>query len=467
MSSRILIVFSLAAVGAGAGRALTTTYLPVLLERIDDAPTLIGAVMTVNAVAGFAIPIAIGIWSDRRGRRLPFIAGGAVVTAGGLVAIGLGNGTSYLALAAAAALVYTGLNALTTAHRTIVADDVEDARRPAATSAQEGAGLLGAVLAVAIGGALIEPAPAAAFALVAVVVGLAALPTLALGRRLALGEHERARGARPERARLREALRRDGAREVLLAQTLWVFAYAALPAFFVLYAEDNLGLDLAAAGALPLAFGVLTALGMLLGARARPERVHGLLLGGAAMLGAGLLAAAPADGLMTAAPAFAVAALGAGLVTALGFPYFARFVPEGEAGRYSGLFFAGRAVAAAAALPLAGLAAEATGSYAAVLWLGAAALVALVPLALAERRRRGDLPAPLLPRPSTVAAVVPVFASARAADVARAALRHVDELVLVDDGAPPAIVDSLEAESPRTSASRWFASVATEARGVP
>jgi membrane-associated phospholipid phosphatase/predicted MFS family arabinose efflux permease len=444
VSSRILIVFSLAAVGAGAGRALTTTYLPVLLERIEDAPTLIGAVMTVNAVAGFAIPIAIGIWSDRRGRRLPFIAGGAVVTAGGLVAIGLGNGTSYLALAAAAALVYTGLNALTTAHRTIVADDVEDARRPAATSAQEGAGLLGAVLAVAIGGALIEPAPAAAFALVAVVVGLAALPTLALGRRLALGEHERASGARPERARLREALRRGGAREVLLAQTLWVFAYAALPAFFVLYAEDNLGLDLAAAGALPLAFGVLTALGMFLGARARPERVHGLLLGGAAMLGAGLLAAAPAGGLSTAAPAFAVAALGAGLVTALGFPYFARFVPEGEAGRYSGLFFAGRAVAAAAALPLAGLAAEASGSYAAVLWLGGASLFALVPLALAERGRRGDALGALLPRPSTVAAVVPVFASARAADVARAALRHVDELVLVDDGAPPEIADSLE-----------------------
>jgi hypothetical protein len=30
----LLLAFSLAAVGAGAGRALTTTYLPVLLERI-------------------------------------------------------------------------------------------------------------------------------------------------------------------------------------------------------------------------------------------------------------------------------------------------------------------------------------------------------------------------------------------------------------------------------------------------
>ncbi len=443
MSPRLLIVFSLAAVGAGAGRALTTTYLPVLLERIDDAPTLIGAVMTVNALAGFAIPIATGVWSDRRGRRLPFIAGGAVVTVGGLAAIGLGNGTSYLALAVSAGLVYTGLNALTTAHRAIVADDVEDARRPAATSAQEGAGLVGAVVAVAIGGALIEPAPAAAFALAAVVVGLAALPTLTVGRRLGLGERDPAGGTRPERALLRDALRRNGAREVLLAQTLWVFAYAALPAFFVLYAEDSLGLSVAAAGLLPLGFGVLTALGMLIGARARPEQVRPLLLAGAAMLGAGILAAAPADAIRSAAPAFAVAALGAGLVTALGFPYFARFVPDGEAGRYSGLFFAGRAVATTAALPLAGLAVEASGGYDAVLWLGAAALVALVPLTLAERG--AGRPALALPRPSTVAAVVPVFASDRAAQVARAALRHVDELVLVDDGAPAAIAASLEA----------------------
>jgi membrane-associated phospholipid phosphatase/MFS family permease len=443
VSTRLLIVFSLAAVGAGAGRALTTTYLPVLLERIEDAPALIGAVMTVNAVAGFAIPIATGIWSDRRGRRLPFIAGGAVMSAGGLIAIGLGNATSYLALAAGAAIVYTGLNGLQTAHRTIVADDFEDSRRPAATSAQEGAGLVGAVIAVAIGGALIEPAPAAAFALAAVVVGLAALPTLAVGGRLSLGNGGWQGGSRPERARLRDALRRDGAREVLLAQTLWVFAYAALPAFFVLYAEDSLGLGVAAAGVLPLGFGGLTGLGMLVGARARPERVQPLLLAGAAMLGAGLLASAPADGIWTAAPAFAVAALGAGLVTALGFPYFARFVPEGEAGRYSGLFFAGRAVAAAAALPVAGLAVEFSGGYDAVLWLGAAALAALLPLSLAERRQaRGG--ASVLPQPSSVAAVIPVFASDRAAEVARAALAHVDELVLVDDGAPPPIAGSLD-----------------------
>ena len=85
----LLLVFSLAAVGAGTARALTTTYLPVLLERIDDAPSLIGVVMTVNAASGLLVPLAVGVWSDRRagsglGRRLPFMAGGAVLGAGGL-----------------------------------------------------------------------------------------------------------------------------------------------------------------------------------------------------------------------------------------------------------------------------------------------------------------------------------------------------------------------------------------------
>ena len=112
----------------------------MLLERIEDSPSLIGVVMTVNAIAGFGVPIAVGIWSDRRGRRLPFIAGGAVLTAGGLVAVGLGNGTSYVALGLAAALVYVGLNALNTAHRAIVAEDIEDAaaRPPRAPRSSRG-----------------------------------------------------------------------------------------------------------------------------------------------------------------------------------------------------------------------------------------------------------------------------------------------------------------------------------------
>jgi Na+/melibiose symporter-like transporter len=188
----LLVAFSLAAVGAGTARALTTTYLPVLLERIEDAPSLIGAAMTVNAVAGLVVPVVVGAWSDRReasalGRRLPFMLGGTAIAAGGLVAVALGTASSYIALGLAAAVVYTGLNALTTLHRALVAEDLEDARRPAATSAQELAATAGAGIAVGIGAALIEPAPGLAFVLAAAVLAASAVPTLIVTRRLRLG----------------------------------------------------------------------------------------------------------------------------------------------------------------------------------------------------------------------------------------------------------------------------------------
>jgi membrane-associated phospholipid phosphatase len=116
-------------------------------------------------------------------------------------------------------------------------------------------------------------------------------------------------------------------------------------------------------------------------------------------------------------------------------------VPAAEAGGYSGAFYASRGVAAAIALPLAGVAVELTGTYRSVLWLGVASLAAIVPLLRAERRSAA--PAAARPLPRTVAAVIPVFTSDRAAAVAAAALQHVDEVVLVDDGAPPHIARSL------------------------
>ena len=444
--SALVVAFSTAALGAGAARLLTTTYLPVLLERIDDEPVVIALVMVVNAVAGFVVPLIVGPWSDRRttaglGRRLPFMIGGTVVGAGGLVAASIGNG-SYVALALAAALVYTGLNALTTAHRALLAEDIPDARRPAVNSAQELAAVAGGAIAVVIAGALLTPAPAAAFALIAALLGASLIPTLGASRTIERAAAPRAsnRGAA---ASLRGALRRTGAREVLIAQLLWVLAYAAIPTFFVLYAEHTLGLGLGAAGAALLAFGAMTALGEWLGGRTSSARVHRVLRAGVLLLGAGLLAASTMSTAATAALPLAAAALGAGLVTSLGFAYFARFVPAGEAGSYSGVFFAGRGVAAVVALPLAGVAAELAGSYRAILAIGGVALFALVPLARAERRLGRAAQSDLAP--VRIAAVMPVFTSLRAAEVARATVRRVDELVLVDDGAPAETARTLQA----------------------
>ena len=448
-----LWTFAAVAVALGAGRAITTTYVPVLLERIADRPGLIGAVMLVNAAAGFAVPLATGVWSDRRGTRGPFIIGGAVVAAGGLVAVALGTTSSYLILALAAATVYIGLNAASTAHRALVAERFAADRRAAATGAQEGATLAGALAGTVVGGALIDGSAAALFVLWAIALPLLALPTLAWQRSAAPVELAATDEAHGSPLRLfAEVLRRDGARHVLVAQVLWVASYAALAPFMVLYAEDVLGLSTAAAGTMLAGFGLLTGAGMLAGARMPAQRLRGTLFAGVALLGGGLLAGTAASSLAQGAVPFAAAAVGAGLVTAVGFPYFTRFVPEGQAGRYAGAFFAARAVASTAALPMAGLLIAATGSYRALLGMGALGLVALVPLARAERRRAVTAVAVTgRPQIRRLAAVIPVYRSERVAAVTAETLRHVDDLVLVDDGAPPEIAAMLEsaARDPR------------------
>ena len=439
-----LTAFGLVAVGVGAARAITTTYVPLLLDRIDHAPGLIGAVMLVNAVAGFAVPLAVGLWSDRTregrlGRRLPFVVGGTALTAGGLVAIALGTESSYAVLALAATAVYVGLNATATGHRALVVDGFEDGRRPAATSSQEVAMLLGGLAGLAAGGALVASSPALLFVAVALAVPVLAAPTIVTTVRRLLGRGDgggaRASEAPPRTRDLLAAMRERGPREVLVAQILWVGAYAALPAFFLLYAKDVLSLGPGAASAMLAAFGVLTGAAMLFAGRARSGRVYPLLLTGAALLGGGLVTASVADGLAAAAAPFAASAIGMGLVTALGFPYFARFIPAGRSGRYSGVYFAVRAIGSAVALPVAGAVIELTGSYRSLLLMGAAALVALVPLAMAEGMRR---PAPARrPRLERVAAVVPCHSAARLEAVVAQTLRHVRDVVVVDDGAPP------------------------------
>jgi membrane-associated phospholipid phosphatase/predicted MFS family arabinose efflux permease len=432
-----LWAFATVAVALGAARAVTTTYVPVLLERIADRPGLIGAVMLVNAAAGFAVPLATGLWSDRRASRAPFILGGAVVAAGGLVAVALGTASSYLVLALAAATVYVGLNAASTAHRALVAERFPADRRAAATGAQEGAMLAGALAGTLVGGALIDGSPAALFGLWAVALPLLALPTLVWQRAaapVANAVAEESRG--PALRLLSEVLRRNGARHVLIAQVLWVASYAALAPFMVLYAEDVLGLSAAAAGAVLAVFGLLTGAGMVVGARTHADRLRRTLLIGVALLGGGLLAATAASSLAQGAVPFGAAALGAGLVTAVGFPYFTRFVPDGQAGRYSGAFFASRAIASAAALPAAGLLIAATGSYRALLGMGALGLAALVPLARAERRQADVAIRPPIRR---LAAVIPVYRSDRVAAVLAETLRHADDVVLVDDGASPTV----------------------------
>lgn len=394
---RGLSVFSAAALAAGMGRAAVTTYLPVALERIRDAPGLIGIVMLVNVAAGFAVPLWVGVWSDRlrargHGRTLPFILGGSLLTSGGLIAIAAGAGTGYLTLAVAALVTYIGLNAVTTAHRALIPETFDEDDRAGATGAEELAMLLGATLGVAAGGLLVEWRIWAPFAAAAVAVPLIAAPTvLRMRRRERTGPVGRPVVQRAPLRYYARIARRPGVRNVLAAQTLWVLGYAALPSFFVLYAQNQLGLRPSVAGGMLVAFGAVCGAAMLIaGLESRAERHVPLLAAGVVLMGGGLLAMTPADRAVDAAPGLICAAAGFGVLSTLGFPVMARFIPVGEAGAYTAAYFSVRSVAGAVALPAAGGIIAATGSYRSlVAFGGGATLLALAPVALLAERPAG------------------------------------------------------------------------------
>jgi membrane-associated phospholipid phosphatase/predicted MFS family arabinose efflux permease len=392
-----IVAFAAAALAAGIGRAVTTTYLPYLLERIADAPGLIGMVMLVNAAAGLAVPLVVGLWSDRRGdhgrgRRMPFVIGGTLLTAGGLAAVALGSSTSYLVLALTGAIAYTGLNAVTTAHRALVPEVFAPEGRARATSAQELALLGGGLVGLAVGGALTAVTPWAPFAVAAVLVPLLSLPTITRTREpegTVVAESEQSRPF----AYYGSAVRRREVRNFLLAQILWVLGYAALPAFFLLYAEKELGLQPSTASLWLAGFGIATAAAIWIAGRARnPERHRPLLLAGVVLMGLGFLGVAATNSLGVVGIALVAAAAGFGLISTLGFPLFSSLIPQGEAGGYTALYFSVRAISSAIALPTAGWVIAATGSYRALFVLGGlAALAALIPLVGLPRRRPGRI----------------------------------------------------------------------------
>ncbi len=435
-----IVAFAAAALAAGLGRAVTTSYLPLLLERIDDAPELIGMVMLVNAAAGMAVPLVTGIWSDRltrngHGRRVPFIVGGTLVTAGGLVAIAFGFATSYLVLALFAAVVYTGLNALTTAHRALVPETFDETGRARATSAQELAMLAGGLVGLAVGGLLFEVAPWAPFALAGALVPLLAAPTIARVREPAAHETAATTSSSYTSTYYLRAIQRPGVGAFLLAQILWVLGYAALPAFFLLYAEDVLALEPGVASLWLAGFGLATGAAIMAAGRVRnPALHHPLLVLGVVLLGGGFLGVAASTSLPIVGAALVVGATGFGLVSTLGFPLFSKLIPDGEAGGYTALYFSVRAIASTIALPAAGSTVAATGSYRALFVLGGVAtLGALVPLVgVPSIRERGHVAIALL-------ATVPVLGLL----VAQTAVHRLDEALfgaLNDLGPGPEIL---------------------------
>jgi MFS family permease len=217
--------------------------------------------------------------TPRYGRR-PFIAGGSVLTAGGLAGAALGHGSSFLLVTLFGALSYVGVNVVTTAHRALVHDCFEAERYVRGKGAQEVAMLTGGLLGLAVGGlwtgfALWAPfvlaAPCMADAPVAAGPacergGAAALPTASLLCRR--GDPTRHASA-PSRG---NALG-DGVRGAAV--------------FFILYANRVLGLE-AGLASVWLAFALGAGLVMLTAGFLRSPRMHKpFLMLGVALMGVG------------------------------------------------------------------------------------------------------------------------------------------------------------------------------------
>jgi len=394
-----LCAFAAAAVGAGLVRTVTSTYLPLLLSDIGEAPGVIGLIMMINSAAGFAVPLVVGLWSDRRhsgkhGRR-PFIAGGSILATCGLTAVALGHSTSFIVLTLAGALAYVGVNVVTTAHRALVHDCFDAGRYTRGNGAQEVAMLVGGLIGLAVGGVLASIAPWAPFVLAAVGMPLLAWPTV-FGLPVAEPARHARRAARPLSFYVK-AMVQPGVRAVLAAEMLWVLGYAALPVFFVLYAKRVLGLQPGLASLWLAAFAVGAGVAMSAAGLVRDPRLHKPVLAlGVALMGTGFLAVAACTSLAAVSLATAAAAAGFGLISTLGFSLFAGLIPRGEAGGYTALYFSLRAVASALAVPAAGWTIAATGSFRSLFILGGAAtLAALLPLAFAPRPREADALAPV------------------------------------------------------------------------
>ena len=304
-------------------------------------------VMLVNAAAGMAVPLVTGLWSDRLqhrglGRRMPFIVGGTVVTAGGLLAIALGFTTSYLVLALFGRRRLHGVERADDGASGTRPETFDETGRARATSAQELALLAGGLLGLAAGGA--------------------SLRDRALGAVRAGGGPRPAARDADDRPRPRARGGRRGARQasplrshVLPARTPASERRRVSPG------SDPLGGRLrGAAGVLPPVrrgrpfAGARRRVAVARGFRARYRRrdpaagrVHRpalhrpLLLLGVVLLGGGFLGVAASTSLPVVGAALVVGATGFGLVSTLGFPLFATLIPSGEAGGYTALLLLG------------------------------------------------------------------------------------------------------------------------------
>lgn len=225
--------------------AVYNAFVPIFLEKkFGLPPEWIGFFMTLDNIAALLILPPIGAWSDnlrtRIGRRMPFILIGAPLAA---VAFGVipiasvlplfvaGTGTLMLSMAMWRTPVVALMPDITPSHYRSQANGIINFM-----------GGIGAIIAFLVGANLYDRNPAFPFWMGSVLVIVAAVMVFLFIKEPTLYE---AKEKEPSMlASLREVIAdpdKSGLR-ILLAIFFWFLGYAAIEAFFSLYAVNHLGL---------------------------------------------------------------------------------------------------------------------------------------------------------------------------------------------------------------------------------
>lgn len=221
-------------------------FVPIFLaDKFHLPPVWIGFFMTLDNIAALFIQPPVGAWSDRLrtkiGRRLPFILIGAPI---GAVIFGFIPMAAVLPLfVACTSTLILSMAIWRTPVVALMPDITPSGKRSQANGIINFMGGIGTIIALQTGGTLYKLSPNFPFWMGSVLVILAALMVL-----LFIKEPKNYEETEKEPnmfASLREVLTDPdkSALRLFLAIFFWFIGYAAVEAFFTLYAKHHLGIN--------------------------------------------------------------------------------------------------------------------------------------------------------------------------------------------------------------------------------
>lgn len=383
MSRRFLWLMGLPAFALSLASTTVSGLLPVVLQ--DRAgPAAAGGLIALEGVFALLLPLLVGPWSDRVGKRLPFvIAAGALGAASlALMAIGgpLGLLVVWLALFEIAYFAYM------TAYFALYPDLVEEDAAGRAQGAQGAWRGIGLGLAFVAGPALLSAWRGAPFLLAAVVVAIVT-PAFAAVVRRRVAEHGAGHDASADMGSVRRLLREPQLRWFVAANGLWELALAGLRAFVVLFLTEGLGRS---EGFASLMLGIVVVASLIaaplsgwLGDRFGTRRV---LVVSLVVYGTGLLLPAFTQSLLVL-PLVLAGAVAAVTVMTLPFALLMELLPPRDHGAGAALFGVSRGVGLLLGPAIAGTAItlldgvfEDTQGYGAIFVVASAAVLATLPM---------------------------------------------------------------------------------------